>query len=411
MPKSQRKRHLLVINQFFWPDSAPTGQLLADVTRIIEGRQHGTTAICAAAGYNVKDGQTSAPPVRILRSKSIPFSRNVLGRVLSYASFLLGAVWNGFRIGHPDIVLTMTTPPLTSVLGRLLKLSRGCRHYIWEMDLYPDIAIDLGVMRSDSFLTTIIGALADWSRRNCDGIIALGEDMKARLIARGIPEHLIHVAENWADGQMITPCPFPEGPLVIQYSGNLGLAHDIGTIADAMRHLRNDPRFQFVFAGGGVKRKELENFCHEHAIGNVLFKPYCAWGELSASLGEGHIGLVTQLPETCGSLVPGKTYGIMASGRPMLYIGPREATPARIIDRHQCGWRIEPGDSSALVALLERLAADRNLVYEAGGRCRTAFDEYYDRPIAAARVAAILGLQPTVPVTEPEPKLAQAAVC
>jgi glycosyltransferase involved in cell wall biosynthesis len=408
MRTRERKLHLLVINQFFWPDMAPTGQLLMDVTRAVEGEQNSTTAICGAPDYGATD-TTSAPPVRILRSRLVRYSRHALGRVLSYASFLFGAVWNGFRIGRPDVIVTLTTPPLTSVLGRLLKLSRGCQHFIWEMDVYPDVAIDLGVLRANSILTSVIGALADWSRRNCDGIIALGDDMKARLIARGIPEHKIHVAENWADGQEITPLPFPEGPLTVYYSGNLGLAHDIDTIAGAMLQLRNDRRFHFVFAGGGGRRQHLENFCREHGIDNAFFRPYCTRAELGARLGEGHLGLITQLPQTCGSIVPSKTYGIMAAGRAILYVGPREATPARIIERFQCGWRVNPGDVSALVSILERLAADRNSIYTAGAYSRTAFEEHYDRPIGAARVATILGLQPAAHAIAPKPHLAKAS--
>jgi len=406
LPERQ-KLHLLVINQFFWPDMAPTGQLLSDVTRAVEGDQNKTTAICGTADYGATD-ETAAPPVRILRSRLVRFSRRALGRILSYATFLMGAVWNGFRIGRPDVIVTLTTPPLTSVLGRLLKLSRGCRHFIWEMDVYPDIAVDLGVLSRNSMLTSVIGALADWSRRNCDGIIALGDDMKARLVARGIPEHKIHVAENWADGQLITPQPFPDGPITIHYSGNLGLAHDVNTIAGAMKQLRNDPRFRFVFAGGGGRRLDLEAFCREHSINNSFFRDYCPNAELSASLGSGHLGLVTQLPQTCGSIVPSKTYGIMAAGRPILYIGPREATPARIIDRFQCGWRMEPGEVSALVALLEQLASDRESISTAGANSRTAFDEHYDRPIGAARVAMILGLQPTTDAADSSTELAKA---
>ena len=403
-PWIRPKLHLLVINQFFWPDLAPTGQLLSDVTRAVEG-EHSTTAICGAPDYGAAD-TTAAPPVRILRSRVVGFSRRTLGRILSYASFLVSAVWNGFRVGRPDVIVTLTTPPLTSVLGRVLKLMRGCRHFIWEMDVYPDIAVDLGVLRSTSLLTAFIGALADWSRRNCDGIIALGEDMKARLVARGIPEHKIHVAENWADGRQIRPVPFSNGPLVIHYSGNLGLAHDVNTIAGAMKRLRNDPRFQFVFAGGGPRRSDLETFCADNRIDNVFFHPYCSNAELGASLGSGHLGLVTQLPETCGSIVPSKTYGIMAAGRPILYIGPREATPARIVARFQCGWRIEPGDVSALVSLLERLAADRDAIVAAGAAARAAFDDHYDRPIGAARVAMILGLQPTTDTSKATAELA-----
>ena len=384
---------LLLINQFFWPDTAPTGRFLLDVTRAIEAESIQITAICGPSGYGTAD-DTPRPPVRILRPSGTRFSRDAIARILSYGSFLAGAVVAGFRVGRPDTVLTLTTPPLTSVFGRILKLSRGCRHFIWEMDVYPDIAVDLGALKPRSMLTCVIGALADWSRRNADGIIVLGEDMKSRLIARDIPEHKIHVAENWADGTEITPLPFSEGPLIVHYSGNFGLAHDMDTIAAVIKAYANDSRFQFVFAGGGARRQQMESLCSEQSISNISFRPHSSRAELGASLAEGHLGLVTQLPQTCGSVVPSKTYGIMAAGRPILFIGPREATPARIIERFQCGWQVNPGDAATVASLLRKLHSQRELIVEAGARARQAFEKHYDRPMSAARIVKILGLEP-----------------
>ena len=382
---------IILLNQFYWPDTAATGQLLADLCRAIATKQGEPIAICGGSNYGVQD-ITVRPPGRILRSSLVPFSRNPIFRLLSYGSFLAGAVWNSYRIKRPDIVLTLTTPPLISVLGRMIKLMRGCRHYIWEMDVYPDVAVDLEVLGRHSTLTSLIGLLADWSRRNADGVITLGDDMKARLIARGIPEDRIFVAENWADGREITPQPLPEGPFVLHYSGTLGLAHDVETIAGAMERLRNDPRFRFVFIGGGARSNYLKNYCQERGIENVEFRPYCSRNELGASLAQGHVGLVTQLPQTSGSLVPSKTYGIMAAGRPLLYVGPHDTTPAQNIRRYGCGWRIDPGDTEGLVHLLECLEADREAVREAGRRSREAFERHYDLPIGVQRIINILGL-------------------
>jgi colanic acid biosynthesis glycosyl transferase WcaI len=139
----------------------------------------------------------------------------------------------------------------------------------------------------------------------------------------------------------------------------------------------------------------LEKFCGERQIRNAEFRPYVDRSGLSQSLAEGHIGLVTQLPKTAGAVVPSKTYGIMAAGRPMLYVGPENATPSVVLQRHDCGWRIEPGDVPGMVRLLIRLEQDRSLVREAGARARRAFEDHYDRPIGVARVLSILGLSVT----------------
>jgi len=382
---------VLFINQFFWPDTAATGQLLTDVAREIDPELHAVTVLCGRSVYGAVD-LVSRPRVRIVQSRDMAFSRGKIGRVMSYASFFVGAMVQGVRGPRPALVVTLTTPPLVSLLGTLLKSLRGTRHFIWEMDVYPDIAVDLNVLKQRSIVTRLIGILADIPRKRADGIIALGYDMKARLVARGIAEDKIVVAENWADGDEIVPGAFADGPLVVHYSGTFGLAHEEHTIASAMRQLRDDCRFRFVFVGGGARRGPLEEFCRREGIRNAEFRSYASRSDLSQSFAQGHVGLVTQIPETEGSVVPSKSYGIMAAGRPMLYVGPQGATPARLLERHECGWRIEPGDVESMVALLKRLEQDRSLVRDSGARARRAFEECYDRPIGVTRILSILGL-------------------
>ena len=381
---------ILAINQFFWPDSAATGQLLADLIRLIDPKLHEVTVLCGASDYGAVDA--SCPPrVQIVRFGNVGFSRGNTSRIFSYASFFAAATIRGIR-EKPDIILTLTTPPLICLLGTVLKRLRGSRHFIWEMDLYPEIAVDLNVLGPRSCATRVIGALADFSRNRADGIISLGEDMKARLVARGIPANKIRVAENWADGCEILPSPFDQGPLVVHYSGTFGLAHEERTICEAMRQLRDDNAFRFVFAGGGARWKRLEEFCRTQGIHTAEFRSYAKRSDLSRSLAEGHLGLVTQVPETVGAVVPSKIYGIMAAGRPVLYIGPEDATPARIIQQHNCGWRIQPRDAAGLVRLLRHLEMNRNLLRNAGLRARESFEKLYDKPIGILRILSILGL-------------------
>jgi len=382
---------VLLINQFFWPDTAATGQLLTDVARDIDPNLHHVTVLCGNSPYGTLDAGAQ-PPGKIVRCGGAAFNRGRVGRIVSYASFLASAAIRGVSEPRPDLVLTLTTPPLISILGTFLKILRGSRHLIWEMDIYPDVAVDLDILNRGSIVTRLVGLLADLSRNKADGIIALGEDMKARLVKRGISEHKIFVAENWADGDEIVPMPFPDGPFVVHYSGTLGLAHEVDTIAETMRQLRDDGRFRFLFVGGGARRKQLQEFCNQQNITNAEFRPYAGRSELCQSLSEGHVGLVTQFPATIGSIVPSKTYGIMAAGRPMLYVGPEKSTPSLVLQRHSCGWRLEPGDVSGMICLLKTLERDRSLVYAAGARARRMFEAYYDRPIGANRVLSILGL-------------------
>jgi glycosyltransferase involved in cell wall biosynthesis len=379
--------NVLFLNQFYDPDPAPTGRLLADVVRALAAQGHSVTVICGA-GPRPAAASQAAP--RIIRIPSTPFSRGLAARLLSYLSFYIGALWQSLRVPRPDVVVTLTTPPLLSLIGTLVRRIRGARHYIWEMDVYPDIAVALGVLSPRSWLIRSLAAAADRCRREAAGVIALGPCMRDRLFARGISAN-VRIAENWADGAAIRPEPLPPPlPLTILYSGNLGLAHDTETIAHVMRSLKDDPRFRFVFAGGGPRRKALEDFCRAAGIGNAEFTGYKEQDRLSEHLASCHIGLVTQEPASLGAVVPSKVYALMAAGRPILFIGPRLATPARTIKAFGCGWQIDPGDNASAAELLDLLASEPRLIARAGVRAREAFETRYDLPAGVARILDIL---------------------
>jgi colanic acid biosynthesis glycosyl transferase WcaI len=398
---------ILLLNQFFWPDSAATSQLLTDLARELADRGHEVVAVCGGSSYAAENSGTGLPGIEILRTPTFKFARGTAARLVSYASFLASALWAGLGGKRPDLVLTLTTPPLLSVVGTLMKRLRGCRHWIWEMDVYPDVAVELGWITRGGFFDRSIGKIADWSRRSSDGLVVLGECMKQRLVARGIPAAKLHVADNWADGGTIRPGQFSGEPLLkILYSGNLGLAHDVETLRQAMLELNHSPAAQFVFSGGGPRRASLEAWCREHSIHNVIFRSYASRENLGDSLSDSDIGLVTQRPECLGAVVPSKVYGLMAAGRPFLFIGPRGSTPHRIIEKFRCGWQIDCGDSHALVQLLHTLQQNRRLVHEAGKLARRAFVEHYDRRLGVGRIAETIG---AVNERKPVPDVATAA--
>ncbi len=390
---------ILLLNQFFWPDSSATSQLLTDLARGLSERGHEVFAIAADGGYAPSAFGEAPPDVTVYRVKALPFVRGRLGRVLSYLSFYVSATVRGLTVPRPDLVLTLTTPPLLSLLGTILKAVRGSRHFIWEMDVYPDVAVDLEYFRAGGLPDRLTGILADFSRRRSDGILSLGECMRERLIGRGIPAGKISVAENWADGNAIRPISQArsDGKLVLLYSGNLGLAHDLGTVTGAIEALSGDDRFRFLFAGSGGRRKELEEFCHAREIRSVEMRPYAQRASLSESLAAGDIGLVTQREICCGSVVPSKVYGLLAAGKPILFIGPENSTPAYIVKRFRCGWHISCGDVRSLVGLLQYLADHPEEVARAGASARETLLRHYDLDLGVGRICQLLGADAEVP--------------
>ena len=397
---------IIVISQFFGPDQSSVGQFLADFANGAAEAGHDVRVICGASDYAATEIASPAPTlhrisdpsperstgggtIHVIKVRAATFSQSKARKLLSYATFYAGALWRALWIPKPDVVLTLTAPPGLAWIGWLVQRIRGCRHVAWEMDVYPDVAIALDIP-----VAAWTSPVLDFPRRRANAIIALGPCMKARLLQHRIAEDRIIVAENWADGEAIRPLPFPaQPPLRILYSGNLGLAHEVATIRAVMVHLANSPDFLFMFAGGGLARRELIDFCRQRGIGNVSFPGYAPLQDLGASLAEGHVGLVTQKPSTVGAVVPSKIYGLMAAGRPVLFIGPAAATPALLIQKFDCGWHFDCGDEDGVTSLLIRLLEHPEEIQEKGRNGREAFVESYDKPAGVTRVMHALGLE------------------
>lgn len=380
----------IFVNQFFWPDAAATAQLLEDVA-VEAARNRPVTVVCGPEGYAGGNEAGPAPAgVEIRRVRSAGFGHGTVRRLWSQATFAAYAALRMARARRGDTVVTMTSPPLLGVLGLLAQLG-GARHVIWEMDLYPDVAVELGVFRRGGLAERLTGWFGDLSRRRANAVIVLGSCMAERLRRRSVGSVPIHVVENWADGGEIQPGPFRrDGLLKLFYSGNMGRAHEFETLAAAVRGLASSGRYTVSFHGGGPRRDAVAATIGR--IPGVTFGGYRERAALADAFSEGDIGIVTQEPASLGTLVPSKVYGILAAGRPVLYVGPRDSTIGRLLAEEPAGWRVANGDAEGLIALLERLAAEPHEVEAAGRRAREVFVARFDRPGQVRKlISAIAG--------------------
>jgi hypothetical protein len=122
----------------------------------------------------------------------------------------------------------------------------------------------------------------------------------------------------------------------------------------------------------------------------VRFAPYQARERLAESLSAADVHLISLSPNVLGLLEPSKLYGIMAAGRPALYVGPDRSEVARTIAAERMGACVSNGDVEGLVkAILER-AGSETMVREEGARARAAFDREYARAHRTTRFARLL---------------------
>jgi glycosyltransferase involved in cell wall biosynthesis len=224
--------------------------------------------------------------------------------------------------------------------------------------------------------------------------------MGAIVARRGAPLERIQQIPNWTDDEEIRPIPHTANALrrewnleqkfVLGYSGNLGRAHEYETVLGAAEIVKNNPKVVFLFVGGGHQFDTLARLVKERGLTNFRFVPYQERAALKYSLAVADVHWVSLLPRLEGLIVPSKVYGIAAAGRPVISIAAKDGEIAGLVERHQCGINIEPGDSSSLASAIVDLSNNADVCAAMGSKARAMLDFHFTRRRAVQQWGDVL---------------------
>ena len=388
---------LVFVNRYFHPDESATSRMLGDLTRRLSRAGRHVEVITSRQLYDDADAQL---PVRdtvdgviIHRVDTARRGRGtLLGRAVDYLSFHVAAYFRLWRVlGQGDFVIAKTDPPMLSLTVSLVARMRGAQQINWLQDVFPEVADELGVPIRP-WLARLLMRLRDYSLRRAVRNVVIGTHMAERLRARGIKDSSIRVIPNWADTDEIAPRPVAGNPIrvelgltdrfVIGYSGNLGRAHEFETFLGAAQVLRGDPRFAFLITGGGAKLGDLRRGVETLGLTSFHFQGYQPPQRLADSMAAADVHLVSLKPAVEGLIVPSKYYGILAAGRPAIFIGDLDGELAREIRSTNTGLAISVGDSASLAQGLRRLRDVPGLLEQFASNARTQAEERHCAPRA-----------------------------
>ena len=365
---------IVFINQYFPPDSAPTGLMLEKVAGRLMADGHEVTVLCAKGGYassgKEEDGagrsEVEDEGVRVIRLGSTAFGRNTFaGKLADYTFFYVGVAWQlAFVRPKPDRFVALTTPPFLSILARLISKIRGGDHAHWVMDLYPDVMVAHGMLKKNTVTTNVLKSLARWGYggKRCKIVLTLGPDMQERTAAylsESTPRQWVPLwgtsnSSSERNHFSVGEGPKTEGQIVLMYSGNMGLGHRFGEFLEAASVAGEG--FVWKFHGRGKRRPEIERFCQDNPGAPVTVGDYVPQDQLAEHLAGADVHLASLDPAWDGTMVPSKLQGIFSMGRPVIFVGSDTCSIGHWILESDGGWVVPPGDLSSLLAALNEAA-------------------------------------------------------
>jgi glycosyltransferase involved in cell wall biosynthesis len=384
---------ILFVNQYYAPDFAATAQQMSDLCERLAARGHEVHVLTSTAIY---DGRKLVLPAYEVRNGvhvhrlglEVATRDRLRHRFLGYISFFIKAFVRATFLPRPDVAVVLTTPPLIGLLGTWLRLIRGTRFVYWVMDIYPDIALEAGVLSRLGPTRAIWSLMGRVAYRSADRIVVLGQDMQRvvrRKLHRGAHDK-VEVIRSWPGNDDVHPIPpaenafrqehlGAEGVFCLMYSGNMGTCHAFQAVIPAIESFAGRTDLHFSFVGGGKQQPKLEGALGKQ-VENVVFLPYQERERLSQSLSAPDAHLVTLHPKYDGLLVPSKIYGILAAGRAVLFAGSEDNEVAHLITTAGCGLVTPFDDPKAFREAVEWMCANPKEVREMGLRGRHFFESH-----------------------------------
>jgi colanic acid biosynthesis glycosyl transferase WcaI len=395
----------LLLNQFYPPDDAPTGRMLADLAQALVRRGHEVEAIASRRAYGpagdpgpggVIDG------ISVVRTGGGRFPRRSLfGRLAGYFLYLLGLLWVSGRRPRPDAILTLTTPPFLALAGRLLARRLRSRHAHWAMDLYPDALRAQWPASGTGLAWSMLTWLGRHQFRGAAVVMTPGRSVEAHLrgyVPSGVPIVSVPlwatVAPGQVDGHEVDPERERHGwrpnDLVLMYSGNMGLGHTFSEFLEAARRL-DAADIVWAFIGEGVRKTQVEEAASASRSGTTRIEilPFVESARLRVSLASADVHLVSVAPGWEGVMVPSKLQNGFAVARPVLFVGAEATDVAAWIRESGGGWVIPPGNVDALIAAISE-ARDPVRRRQRGAAALEYARAHFDRNDNCARLADIL---------------------
>jgi len=389
--------HILIMGQHFAPEEVSGAVLATELACGLVKKGHQVTFITSTPNYpygksfqgykNRIISREKLVGVDVIRIWSYLSPRKTLfRRLLNYGTFSFTALLGGLFSRKPDVIIS-SSPPLPLGISAFV-LSR-----YWQVpwllrveDLFPDLLLSMGLLKPSLIMKSLY-LMEKFLYIKASHIAVISEGFKNNLTNKGVSEAKLSVIPVWADPDQIIPMIKENalchelklvGRLIILYSGNIGLTSSLDDLLAAAKKLETNLKIIFLISGEGVRKKALLQAVEKMQLTNVRLIPYQPRNRYGELLALADISVVTLNQASSTNSLPGKTFNIMASGRPILAITDPQSELGKVIEQFECGIVVPEGQAEELADKIVTLLNAPQKLTEMGRKGRQAIVSFFN---------------------------------
>ena len=332
------------------------------------------------------------------RTKDVGYVRRALGEFLMpyamlralRASPLSAETWDGVVWYSPTIFL--------GPVAKALKNASGCPGYLIIRDIFPEWAVDMGIM-GRGLPYRVFKAVANYQYSVADIIGVQTPGNLAYFAANDSgagSAKRVEVLHNWLADAVDAGCSIAidktplAGRRIFVYAGNMGIAQGMGILLDLAERLITREDIGFVFVGRGSDAAKLKADAAARNIDNVIFYDEIDPDEIAGLYAQCSVGLVALDPKHKTHNIPGKFLSYMQAGLPVLAsINPGNDL-AGLIAEYRVGRACTDNSATSLAAMAEELIASMDEDCGMGIRCKALSTKMFAADVAVRKITSAI---------------------
>jgi colanic acid biosynthesis glycosyl transferase WcaI len=399
---------LLIHSLVFAPDGVSTAYLYTDLAKALRDLGHSVDVLTATPHYNqVPEEMRKQPLYKIApgfyRSSCSGITvwhlslgkrtSDARARSLAYLRFhVLSVLWALFHRGKYDVVLAPSPPLSIGVVAWLLSRRYGGKCVYNVQELYPDFAVNHGLIKNRAAIRMFY-ALERFVYRRSDAIVTIAERFTEIVSDRNRSNGRVITIPNFVDTSFYRPLPRDNSfsrahglldKFVVSYAGNIGIAQDWEAVLVAARRLADRP-IQFVIAGDGSQSQWLKDQIQRLDLRNVLLLPYQSREIMPLLNAASDVTTISMSASGGRDGFPSKIYTTLACGKPCIVSTDEECELAAIVRDCRCGWTVPAGNSDAYTSAILTAMARRESLPEMGRRGREYVEQRFSLKLVSQR--------------------------
>ncbi len=346
--------NLWIATELFYPEQTSTSFILTKIANRLSDK-HSVKVVCGQPVYdkNIKETGyfTLNSNIFVHRIKGLSGNKNSLFfRTLRFVLLSLSMFFYLLKnVKKGEKILIVTNPAPLVLLISVLKKVKKIELIILVHDVFPENTVPAGILNPKSLVYQFIKRVFDKAYSNADKLIVLGRDMQ-KVIENKIKKYTktskISIIENWGDIHGIYPVSKDkvfdtQSPLknkiIFQYAGNMGRVQGLLELLEIIRNVDNE-NLAFYFVGEGAVKKTMVDYVENYQLKNVYFDGSYSREDQLSVLNKSDIAFVSLAEGMFGLGVPSKAYNILASGKPILYIGEENSEIDLLIKEKGIGY-------------------------------------------------------------------------